>query len=286
MAQPEPDRVDMAGPEDMTPDAEPDAEPEPDLPPPDMGTACEPEGDACGPDYRCVDQVCTLWPQGRVYAEVNYVLLQPSALTNVISVIKGLFNQTGFFMTDMREADGDQIVVYYGGADRVEHNDDAPDLYAWQLPERLPTFRVHRLEDPEAPQQGHTWQSDVFLYELVALFGDGEPRQGLGFEAADTVVTMTFNEELTQITSGSIQGYLTREEAEDRTLGIAEDCLLSRALCPSFDCDTDEPILTVANLLDCNEVELDSDIDPAIEGNDAYRADIFFQSDEVILVEE
>jgi hypothetical protein len=250
-----------------------------------LGTACQAEATCIKEHYDCLGGVCTLNPTGRAFVETNYVLEQPSALTNVVSVAKGLFSDTGFFLTEVAGLEGDAARVYYGGGDRLEQHDDGPDVYRWQLPDDLPSFLMRRLQDPEQPLQGNTWRSDVFDYELVALFGDEVPRGRLGFEAVQTQVTMTFDPDLTQIMEGRIEGYITRAEAERRELGLVDNCALSRLLCPAYDCTNDPPLATFAELLDCNGVPTDSDLDPLIEGNDAYRASIFFQSERVELVE-
>ena len=65
----------------------------------------------------------------------------------------------------------------------------------------------------------------------------------------------------------------------------ADSCVLSQAVCPSYECDVDPPILTIADVLDCNGAPLDADVDPEIDGNDAYRAIINFDSTQINLVE-
>ena len=89
---------------------------------------------------------------------------------------------------------------------------------------------------------------------------------------------------MTQIESGRLDGFITREEAESRELELEDNCLLALGLCPAHNC-ADPPMGTLADVLDCNEVVLDADIDPNIEGHDAYSASIFFQSEEVIIQE-
>jgi hypothetical protein len=266
-------------PEDMGADVVEDVAPV-DMGDPDIGFGCT-QDDQCAEGYQCIDEVCTLWPLGRVYAEINYVLERPNALTNVVSFIKGFFSEIGFFITEFREAQGDEIIVYYGGADRLQRVDEGPDRYRWQIPDALPSFRIHRLVDEAEPLQGHTWQSEVFDYRLVALFGGSE----LSFEAVQTTVTFRFNEALTEVEGGRIEGYLTRAEAERRALGIGGDCFRSLAICPMYDCQNDEPLLTVADVLDCNAVPLDSDVEPLVEGDDSYRVEIFFVSEEATLSE-
>ncbi len=250
---------------------------------PDLGVmqACD-EQTPCPDGYECVAGVCTLVPSGRIYVENNYQLLQPTALTNVLSFFKGIFTDLGFFMTAMGPLDGDTVEVTYGGADRITRVMDGPDEWAWQVPERLPTFTMTRMEGGD-PLQSSAWQSEVFQYRLVALYGD-EPRAGIGFTAEQTVVTMRFNPELTEIVEGTIRGYMTRDEAENRRLEISDNCLLQQGACPMVDCDN-APLMTLADVLDCNEVEPDYDLDDEIEGNDAYTTEIYFTSEIVTLVE-
>jgi hypothetical protein len=178
--------------------------------------------------------------------------------------------------------DAGEMVVTYGGGDRVETVPDGLNIYAWQIPEAsLPVFRVHRYEPATAPLAHALWESEVFDYQLVAVIEVGTVRSGLGFEAVDSTVRFEFSDDLTRISQGRLDGFITRAEALTRFIQL--DCLLSLGLCPGFDCDLDPPIETIADLLDCRGAPLDSDLDPAIEGNDAYRASILFSSEEVEL---
>lgn len=288
--EPEPDLPAPDAPDDTpdTPDLPPDVaedvtEDAPDLAEPDLGVmqACD-DQTPCPDGYDCVAGVCTLLPSGLIFVENNYQLLQPTALTNVVSFFKGIFSDLGFFMTAMGPLDGDSVEVMYGGADRVTRIDDAPDEWRWQLPDRLPSFTMRRLEGGD-PLQSDTWQSEIFTYRLVALYGP-EPRAGIGFVAEKTVVTMRFDPELTNIVEGTISGFMTREEAENRFLAISDNCLLQQGACPLVDCEN-SPLETVADVLDCNEVEPDSDLDDDIPGNDAYATEIYFTSELVTLVE-
>lgn len=258
-----------------------DVEDEPDAPGPVM-QACD-EDTPCPDGYECVEGVCTLVPSGNVYVENNYQLLRPTALTNVLSFFKGIFTDLGFFMTAMDPLDGDTILVHYGGADRVNRVMDGPDEWRWQLPDRLPTYTMRRATENVDALQSNTWISEVFTYRLVALYGD-EPRAGIGFTAEETVVTMRFNEELTDVVEGTIRGYITREEAENRRLEISDNCLLQQGACPAVDCEN-APLESLADVLDCNEVDPDYDLDDEIPGNDAYTTEIYFTSEIVTLVE-
>jgi hypothetical protein len=265
---------DPAGPED-TSDTSPDAGAP-------VMQACD-DDTPCPDGYDCVQGVCTLVPSGRVYVENNYQLLRPTPLTGVVSFFKGFFTDLGFFMTSMGPIEGANIEVSYGGADRVVNRDEEPDQWRWQLPERIPTFTISRQTEDVDPLQSNTWVSEVFDYRLVALYGE-EPRAQIGFEAKNTVVTMRFSEDLTMIIYGTIRGFLTREEAELRFLDIADNCLLQQGVCPAVDCEN-APLQTLADILDCNEVEPDADIDDEVDGNDAYTTEVFFTSDVVELVE-
>jgi len=213
-----------------------------------------------------------------VFVENNYQLLQPTALTNVVSFFKGFFRDLGFFMTAMGPLENGTIEVMYGGADRVLEREDEPDQWLWQLPERVPSFEMTRQSEDIDPLQSDTWVSEVFNYQLVALYGD-EPRSQLGFEARDTVVTMQFSEDLTLITGGTIRGYMTRTEAESRFLEL-DECILQQGLCPNVDCDQ-APLQTLADILDCNDVQPDAEVD----NEDAYTTEVYFSSELVELVE-
>ncbi len=286
-----PDEPDVEDPMDADePDIdEPDVPDEPDIDEPDVPDepmACV-DSEECAENYACIAERCTIDPSGRAYVEYNYVLEEPSALTNAVSVLKGFFGDVGFFMIDLDTlGEGNIFEAPYGGADLVTENDNGPDTYAWQLPDRLPMVEVHPM-DPEAEDfDPDVWVADPFTYELVAVFTDGDIRSGLGFEAEQTSLTMRFTPDLTGIVEGRLNGFITRAEAESRSLQLAENCLLALGLCPTFSCANDPPMETLADVLDCNDVVLDSDIDPNIEGHDAYRAVIFFQSNEVFIEEE
>ena len=256
---------------DAAPDTAPDA-------PGSLEQACD-EQSPCPEGYECLEEVCTLVPSGRVYVENNYQLLQPTALTNVVSFFKGFFSDLGFFMTAMGPLEDGTIQVVYGGADRVLIGNEEPDQWRWQLPERLPVFEIRRQTEGVPPLQSDTWVSDVFDYQLVALYGD-EPRSRIGFEARQTVVTMQFSQDLQSITGGTIRGYMTRVEAESRFLELDDNCLLQQGLCPAVDCEL-APLQTLADILDCNEVAPDAEIDD----EDAYITEVYFSSEIVEVVE-
>ena len=238
----------------------------------------------CPDNYACLDNICTLSPHELSFVETNYILESPAALSGVVSLIKGFLTGTGFFMTLFSPIDeAGVITVTYGGGDRVMSNPEGFDTYAWQFPpDTLPTFTIERFQSLDDPMQDDTWESEVFDYRLAAVFEFNGIRSTLGFEAKNAIMKATFNEDLTEIINGSLAGYITREEAESRFLNLDDpDCFFTIGLCPTFDCGVDEPLQTIADVLDCNDAELDSDIDPEIEGNDAYRAVIAFESKRV-----
>lgn len=182
------------------------------------------------------------------------------------------------------------LSALYGGASRLEVVEDGPDVYAWQFPvDQLPGFRVRPALPEEAPDPSNptnTWVSDVFDYRLMAIFTFNGVQSVLGFEAKQTVMTATFSEDLETITAGRLEGYITREEAESRLLNLDDpDCLISRGICPGFECGVDAPLMSIADVLDCNGAVMNADVDPDIEGHDAYMTSIFFESRRV-LVEE
>ena len=268
----------------MEPDPEPvmEPDPEPEVP---MG-ACVADED-CAEDFICLEEVCQINMAGRAYIEFNYILEEPSALTNAISVFKGFFGDIGFFMIEFAPVDDEGLSeMTYGGADQVLEVEEGPDVWAWQLPDELPSVQVHRMVQEDDPFDGTWWQSDPFDYQLVALFGDGPRRSRLGFTAAQTTLTMQFSDDLSQIITGRLDGFITREEAESRRVDFAGNCILALAMCPVHDCGEDPPFETLSDILDCNEVVMDADIDPNLEGHDAYRASIFFESELVTIEEE
>jgi hypothetical protein len=281
---------------DATPDPQdvPEPEPEPDVtePEPDVvedvvdedifeGSDCVDDED-CPENYSCLDEVCVLNPEGRAYVEFNYVLEEPSELTNTISVLKGFFSDVGFFLIDFSPLDeANESEMFYGGAERVLEVEDGPDVWTWQLPLDLPSVQVYPDIREDDPLNGRRWTTDPFTYELVAIFGEFR----LGFEAVDAVVSMEFSEDLSQVVSGRLTGYITREEVEGRGVDFTDNCLLATGLCPAFDCVNDPPWETLAEVFDCLEIPLNADIDPNLEGDDAYDASIFFQSEQVIIQE-
>ena len=294
--EPEPDPTPEPTP-DATPDPEDVPEPEPDASPePDAaedvvdeeifeGAACVAQDD-CPENYACLDEVCVLNPAGTSFVEYNYVLEEPSELTNAISVLKGFFGDVGFFMIDFSDLDeSNHSEMFYGGGDRILEVDEGPDVWAWQLPDELPSVVVYPLIEENDPLNGRRWRSDPFDYQLVALFGDEPRRFRLGFEAAQTVLTMEFTEDMSEIISGRLEGYITREEAENRSVDFSDNCILARGLCPIFDCANDPPMENLGAVFDCLEIPLNADIDPNIEGHDAYEASIFFQSERVTIQE-
>lgn len=290
--EPEPQPDASPDPEDVV---EPEPEPEPveDVGVPDVpdepdafeGLACVAD-EECPEDHLCLGAICTVNPVGRAYVEFNYVLEEPAALSNAFSVLKGFFGDVGFFLIEFGPLDDEGVSeMVYGGADRLIDVNDGPDTWRWQLPDELPSTAVHPLREEGDPLNGRRWQSDTFDYQLVALFGDTPNRLRLGFEAAQTVLTMEFSEDLSQIVSGRLDGYITRDEAVTRTVDLSGNCLLAVGLCPAHSCANDPPLETLADILDCLEVPLNADIDPNIEGHDAYTAAIFFQSEAVIIAE-
>lgn len=275
---------DVAAP-DVSPDVEGDVEADaPEAP----GLACDDAAECVAmPNTLCIEGACTLNPESRVYVEDRYDLQEPEELAPVISTIKGLIGRSGLFMTRLSALDADDAMrVTYGGGDLVERVDDGLDLYAWQVPEaNLPTFSIHRYASEAQPLAYNTWESDVFDYRLVAVVTVGETQVGLGFEASDSTVRFRFNDDLSEVTTGRLEGFITRKEAELRAIDI-QDCLLSMGICPGFDCDNDPPIATVADILDCRGARMDADIDPLVDGDDAYRAVILFHSLEVELTDQ
>jgi len=248
-----------------------------------VSTTCQAPED-CSGNTTCIDGVCTLNPEGRAYVEYNYVLQEPEELTTVVSVLKGFLAGTGFFMTAFSaRAEDDTMMVTYGGGDRVMAVPDGYDQYAWQFPpDTLPAFQVSRYADPNDPLQDAVWESEVFDYRLVAVFEFMDVRSEVGFVAKSATVQLRFSEDLDRIEDGVLEGYITREESESRFLNLNDpNCFLTLGVCPSFDCANDPPLQTLADVLDCNGAVLDADIDPDIEGHDAYRAVIYFQSNRV-----
>lgn len=246
-------------------------------------TTCQGPEDCTG-TTACIDGVCTLTPEGLAYVEYNYVLQEPEELTTVVSVLKGFLSGTGFFMTEFSaRGEDDTVMVTYGGGDRVMAVPDGYDIYAWQFPpDTLPTFQMSRYQDPNDPLQDAVWESEVFDYRLVAVFEFMNVQSEVGFLAKNATTRMRFSQDLSQIEDGVLEGYITRQEAENRFLNLDDpQCFLTLGLCPTFDCVNDLPLQTLADVLDCNGAELDSDVDPDIEGHDAYRAVIYYQSERI-----
>ncbi|MEO1268357.1 MAG: hypothetical protein AAFX99_09675 [Myxococcota bacterium] len=237
----------------------------------------------------CLEGVCTFVPEGQTFVETNYVLEEPEEISAVVSVLKGFVGQTGFFMTDIAPlADNDTLLVTYGGGDPAGPiMDGVTPTYRWQRPDELPTFSMSPYADPERPLAGESWMSEVFDYELVALFEFDGQQNRIGLEVLDTVVEMRFSPGEERITRGFITGFITRQEAEDRWLNFGSDCdegvgslccIVSVGVCPTYNCSDDPELGDIAAVLDCNGAEMDADLDPEIPGPDAYQTTIFFES--------
>ena len=285
--EPTPDPTDAGEPEPPEDATEPEPEVVEDAVDEEVfdGLACDEDAD-CPENYRCLEGICVLDPTGRAYVEFNYVLEEPSELTNAISVLKGFFGDVGFFMTQWTGLDEEnRSEMFYGGGDRVLEVDDGPDVWIWQVPNRLPSVLVHPLIEENDPLNGRRWQTEPFDYELVALFGEGPNRFSLGFEAVQTVLTVEFSEDMSEIVAGRLEGFITREEVLSRDVDLSDNCIIARGLCPTFDCDQDPPWETLGDVFDCLQIPMNADLDPNLEGHDAYSASIFFQS-ELVTIQE
>jgi len=229
--------------------------------------------DQCESNRVCIGGVCTLNPAGLGFVETEYTLVQPEALAQLVETAKTSLGGTKLLaMAFPPNSNADlSLNVTYGAADPSD-----PGYEMQEAIHERRTFVARRYDDPRESQQGNTWASDPFVYTLHARTKVLSQDVVIGFSAQDVVAVAQFDESLEKITAGSLEGALTRSEAEQRALSVPS--LLCPTVCPASYC-INHTISRLADILDCNEVPQDVDLDHATPGNDAYAVRVRFRSE-------
>lgn len=233
--------------------------------------ACDDEAppaeDGCLPGWLCMDGLCRVPLQGQVYGETEFEILQPMSLGRLLDTFKGLADAT-FLVLDGRRGENEErvIQVRYGAADFVDQNQIPPQV-RWQLG----LFGDEQIDEtfmkpaPEEEFRGHRrWVTvEPFRYRLAGIAQVGNQRAGFEMPAEQVTFDVTFDVD----THGAgivVEGLVTREEAETRRLGTRDDIVLLDFLMRGELCSVNnyQPAgeeWMLADVLDCNEVEMDRD---------------------------
>jgi len=244
---------------------------------------CAEDPTLCELPYSCIAGTCRLPLAGRTMCEDldDFEIAQPEELTEVFFLIKTLAVDARFLALEPGFGDDPALVpAVYGAADVVDDS-DAPIAIRWQSFFQEPVDFVPSETDPRA------WVSLPWDYNLDAVVtftfpGFGTQTARVGFLTEDVRLELVLDEDgLTA--SAVLEGYLTREEAEDRFMISVEEAGSAFALLLCSEDTSYVPadgVWHFADLFDCNGAPLDSDRDPEIEGNDAYfiRMEIQFVS--------
>lgn len=246
-------------------DAEPDAAP-------DTGMACGTPV-ACETPYVCIADVCRLPIAETAWAESDFDIVEPEELTRIFAFLKSLTPDVKFAVIEL--GTGESVVPGVIGTADVVDDTVLPLQVWWQDVAARDTVVFRPLDGEGGTLGGDSWQTDRFAYSLRARaelsFPGLDPiTADFGLDALEVALTLTPDTETALNATGSIEGYVTRAETEDRVLaardgipGFAGLFCLSSTYDPGADWN-------LSDVLDCNEAELDVDSD-ADGILDAYR---------------
>ncbi|MCB9521633.1 MAG: hypothetical protein H6698_04230 [Myxococcales bacterium] len=274
-AEPDPDTVDTSDVDD-TADAPVDGsgdveDVEPDVAP-DTGIACGTPV-ACEAPYVCIAEVCRLPISETAWAESDFDIVEPEELTRIFAFLKSLTPDVKFAVIEL--GTGESVVPGVIGTADVVDDTVLPLQVWWQDVAARDTVVFRPLDGEGGTLGGDSWQTDRFPYSLraraeVSFPGLDPITAEFGLDALDVALTLTPDTETALSATGTIEGYVTRAETEDRVLA-ARDGIPGFAglfcLSPSYDPGAD---WNLSDVLDCNEAELDVDSD-ADGILDAYR---------------
>jgi hypothetical protein len=245
---------------------------------------CTTDPDLCDLPYSCIAGACRIPIERRNVVEDadDFSVSEPEELTNIFNLLKSLAFGARFLL--IAPADGDDnaaVTAEYGAANVLDESAE-PITVEWQFFSRNRiTFRPD--ETGDGPADPRAWISDEFLYDLTANviidLGIGDPiAASIGFNAEQVRFRIVLDESGLG-GEGSVVGYLTRAEAEDRPINDVESFAAFRGLLctnSSFP-DPADGIWHLSDILDCNDAPIDHDLDG--DGtNDSYflRIDVGF----------
>jgi hypothetical protein len=204
-------------------------------------------------------------PLGNAYAETEYNLERPAALVTAYGVLTaGVGSGTRLFVNHLHLRDAGATVAY-GAVDVVDGG------MVWQKPPAQPnTFPIGLAGE-------RMFVSNPFKYILEARVPNPLNSASvfrIYLESEQTVWSASFSSDYENIVTGALYGVVTRAHAESRPLSLgALECL---AVCTDLGACT-TGISTLAGLLDCNDAQLDADVNG--DGtNDGYRLIVSFRS--------
>lgn len=251
---------------------------------------CTTDADVCDLPYSCIAGACRIPIERRNVVEDadDFSVSEPEELTNIFNLLKSLAFGARFLLIAPADGDDNAVVTAEYGAANVLDESAEPITVEWQFFARNAiTFRPD--ETGDGPADPRAWISDEFLYDLTANvtidLGIGDPiAASIGFNAEQVRFRIVLDESGLG-GEGSVIGYLTRAEAEDRPINDVESFAAFRGLLctnSSFP-DPADGIWHLSDILDCNDAPIDHDLDGDTI-NDSYflRIDVGFIAASII----
>ena len=234
------------------------------------GIDCSQDETACEAPFECMDEVCRLPISGISEADVDFEFVQPEELDSIFSLFKAFTTGVKFFAmdVDLESPIFNRYGARYGSADIISEN---PLEVSWQEPDELESIFFTPYSPADSLDDGRSWTTEPFTYKLRTdaqiQFGSFQNDANIALDILDAVVIYRMME--TGVPSlATVNGLLTREEAEYRELGTHEELegIMANFVClevPDYvPTETDgEIVWHLADVLDCNNATLDLDHD-------------------------
>jgi len=237
----------------------------------DTGGGCT-GAEECGAPYLCIAERCRLVLAGSTWAEEDFRFIEPEELSGVFDFLKSFTFGVKFLALDVGEG-SDVLSAVYSSADIVDPESDPIEVRLQTVGRGEMTFRSTDLGDREVADR--TWVSDPITYLLrtsarIEFPGMLPVDADFGLDAERMVFRVLLDPLDDSTADARAEGFVTRSEAESRTLGGRDDFPgMAELFCedPSYDPGLE---WNLSDLLDCNRAALDSDVDG--DGSlDGYR---------------
>ena len=258
------------------------------------GLDCSEDAAICDAPFECLEGICRLPIAGITEADVDFEFTQPEELDSIFSLFKAFTNGVKFFVmdVDLESPIFNRFGARYGSADIISEN---PIEVAWQGPDDLESIFFTPHTPVDGLDDGRSWVTEPFTYKLRTSaqiqFGTFQNDADIALDILDAVVVYRMME--TGVPSlATVNGVLTREEAEYRELGTHDELegIMANFVCVEVPDFVPEPTdgeikWHLSDVLDCNTAALDLDYNG--DGTmDAYAIELEVEMATADLVEQ